>query len=83
MRHSALRTRGLRNLVEPSERHMKKKSRDEEADDLRPEYDLRELLKRGVEGKYADRFREGTNLALLDHDVAEDCTTMVRENCHD
>ena len=54
----------------PSEKHMKKKSK-EEIDDLRPEYDLRELLKSGVQGKYADRFREGTNLALLDHDVAE------------
>ena len=49
---------------------MKKKSK-EEIDDLRPEYDLRELLKSGVQGKYADRYREGTNLALLEHDVAE------------
>jgi hypothetical protein len=38
---------------------------------LRPEYDLRELLKGGVQGKYADRFQEGTNLVLLDRDVAE------------
>ena len=50
---------------------MKKKSRDEEVDDLRPEYDLRGLLKSGVQGKYADRYREGTNVALLEHDVAE------------
>ena len=54
-----------------SERHMKKKSKREKADDLRPEYDLRKLLKDGVQGKYADRFREGTNLVLLDQDVAE------------
>jgi len=54
-----------------SERHMKKKSRREKADDLRPEYDLRKLLKDGVQGKYADRFREGTNIVLLDQDVAE------------
>jgi len=50
---------------------MKRKSRDEKADELRAEYDLRELLKGGVQGKYADRFREGTNLVLLDQDVAE------------
>jgi hypothetical protein len=50
---------------------MKKKSKGEKADDLRAEYDLRELLKDGVQGKYADRFREGTNLVLLDRDIAE------------
>jgi hypothetical protein len=50
---------------------MKKKSKREKADDLRPEYDLRELLKDGVQGKYAGRFREGTNLVLLDRDIAE------------
>jgi hypothetical protein len=40
-------------------------------DDLRPEYDLSELLKGGVRGKYAERYREGTNLVLLAPDVAE------------
>ena len=50
---------------------MKKKSRGEKADDLRSEYDLRKLLKDGVQGKYADRFREGTNIVLLDRDVAK------------
>ncbi len=54
-----------------SERHMKKKSKAEKPDVLRPEYNLRELLKSGVQGKYAARFREGTNLVLLDRDVAE------------
>jgi hypothetical protein len=49
---------------------MKTKSRREKADDLRPEYDLKELLKGGVQGKYADRYREGTNLVLLAPDVA-------------
>ena len=39
-------------------------------DELRPEYDLAKLLKNGVRGKYADRFREGTNLILLAPDVA-------------
>ena len=50
---------------------MKRKSRDEEVDELRAEYDLGELLKTGVQGKYADRFREGANLVLLDEDVAQ------------
>jgi len=50
---------------------MKKKDESEMSDDLRPEYDLRELLKDGVRGKYAERYKEGTNLVLLDPDVAE------------
>ena len=49
---------------------MKKKSKSEKTDDLRPEYDLSELLKDGVQGKYVHRFREGTNLVLLDPDIA-------------
>jgi hypothetical protein len=39
-------------------------------DELRPQYDLRKLLKGGVRGKYAKRFRAGTNLVLLEPDVA-------------
>lgn len=50
---------------------MKKQLDDEMDDDLRPEYDLRELLKGGVRGKYAERYREGTNLVLLAPDVAD------------
>ncbi|MEJ5198960.1 MAG: hypothetical protein WHX53_08560 [Anaerolineae bacterium] len=33
-------------------------------DELRPEYDLAELLKGGVRGKYVERYRAGTNLRL-------------------
>ena len=40
-------------------------------DELRPEYDLGELLQGGVRGKYADRYKEGTNLVMLAPDVAE------------
>jgi hypothetical protein len=40
-------------------------------DELRPEYDLSQLLKDGVRGKYAERYRTGTNLVLLDPDVAQ------------
>lgn len=47
---------------------MKKKS-DNPKDELRPEYDLKSLLKNGVRGKYAQRFSEGTNLILLAPDV--------------
>ena len=46
-----------------------KKRRDEMNDDLRPEYDLRDLLKGGMRGKYAKRFDTGTNLVLFDPDV--------------
>ena len=50
---------------------MKKESKFQVEDDLRPEYDLKTLLKTGIRGKYAQRFREGTNLVLLEPDVAK------------
>jgi hypothetical protein len=46
-----------------------KKVESEEDDDLRPEYDFSQL-RGGVRGKYVERYREGTNLVLLDPDVA-------------
>ena len=48
---------------------MKKKS--ELNDELRPEYDMKSLLKGGVRGKYAKRYRAGTNLVLLEPEVAK------------
>ncbi|MGD0382223.1 MAG: helix-turn-helix transcriptional regulator [Thermoguttaceae bacterium] len=42
---------------------MKKKIKKELDDELRPEYDLSKL-KGGVRGKYAKRFKAGTNLVL-------------------
>ncbi len=39
-------------------------------DDMRAEYDFKSM-KGGVRGKYARRFREGTNIVLLDPEVAE------------
>ena len=39
-------------------------------DELRAEYDLSKL-KGGVRGKYAARYRAGTNLVLLSPDVAK------------
>jgi hypothetical protein len=48
---------------------MKKKS--ELSDELRLEYDMKSLLKGGVRGKYAKRYRAGTNLVLLEPEVAK------------
>ena len=39
-------------------------------DELRPEYDLSQL-QGGVRGKYVQRYKQGTNLVLLDPDVAD------------
>ena len=46
-----------------------KRRKNKANDDLRAEYDLGELLKGGVRGKYAKRYHAGTNLVLLDPDV--------------
>lgn len=48
---------------------MKKANDRESPGDLRPEYDLSKL-KGGVRGKYAKRFRQGSNLVLLSPEVA-------------
>ena len=37
-------------------------------DDLRPEYPA-DLIKKGVRGKYAERYREGTNTVLIEPDL--------------
>ena len=46
-----------------------KKRRTQIKDELRPEYDLRKLLRGAVRGKYAKKYRAGTNVVLLDPDV--------------
>jgi hypothetical protein len=46
----------------------KKDKTERQADDLRPEYDLAQL-RGAVRGKYLERYRAGTNLALLAPDV--------------
>jgi hypothetical protein len=38
-----------------------------EADEMRPEYDF----SGGVRGKYAERYAQGTNIVVLEPDVAE------------
>ena len=42
----------------------------ENDDELRPEYS-EELIRSGIRGKYAELYRSGTNLALLEPDIAE------------
>jgi uncharacterized DUF497 family protein len=61
---------GSRNRA--SDETMKKEGNDE----LRKEYDF----SKGVRGKYADRFAEGTKLVLLDPDVAEAFPTAKSVN---
>jgi hypothetical protein len=48
---------------------MKKQSK--RKDELRPEYDMKSLLKGGVRGKYVARYRAGTNLVLLEPEIAK------------
>lgn len=43
----------------------------EQNDELRPEYDLKSLLKGGVRGKHAKQYRAGTNLVLLEPEIAK------------
>jgi hypothetical protein len=49
---------------------MKKPLSKKQADELRPEYDLSKL-KGGVRGKYLDQAAAGTNLMLIEPDLAE------------
>jgi hypothetical protein len=43
------------------------KSRNNNADEMRPEYDLRG----GVRGKYYEQYKQGTNVVLLEPDLAK------------
>jgi hypothetical protein len=38
--------------------------------DIRPEYDF-SSMKGGVRGKYYEQYRKGSNIVVLEHDVAE------------
>jgi dsDNA-specific endonuclease/ATPase MutS2 len=46
---------------------MKESTMKKASEDMQPEYDF----SRGVRGKYAVRFRKGTNLVVLEPDIAE------------
>jgi hypothetical protein len=58
---------------------MKKDINQEMDDELRPEYDLAQL-QGGVKGKYAELYRQGTNLVLLEPDVAKAFPTAQSVN---
>ncbi|WP_446008299.1 hypothetical protein [Candidatus Electrothrix sp.] len=59
---------------------MKTKLNDEKGDELRSHYDLSQLLKEGVQGKYVSSYLEGTNTVLLDPDVAKAFPTEASVN---
>ena len=46
---------------------MKKATNTPDDDEMRPEYDLRG----GVRGKYYERYQQGTNVVLLEPDIAD------------
>ena len=56
-----------------------KKEIDELEDELRPEYDFA-AMQGGVRGKYVQRYRSGTNLVLLDPDIAKAFPTDASVN---
>jgi hypothetical protein len=63
------------------ESNMKKEPAAKRLDELRPEYDLKQL-KDGVRGKYHRRATAGTNLVLIDPDLVSlfpDSQTVNRE----
>ena len=49
---------------------------DDQNDDMRPEYDF----SNGVRGKYAARYAEGSNVVILDPDVAQHFRTAEDVN---
>ncbi|KYC41081.1 hypothetical protein WA1_23475 [Scytonema hofmannii PCC 7110] len=58
---------------------MKKEVENEMEDELRSEYDFAQM-EGGVRGKYVERYRAGTNLVLLDPDVAQAFPTDAAVN---
>jgi hypothetical protein len=56
-----------------------KKEIDELEDELRPEYDFSSMTG-GIRGKYVERYRAGTNVVLLDQDVAKAFPTSTSVN---
>jgi hypothetical protein len=49
---------------------------DDQDDEMLPEYDLAG----GIRGKYVERYRQGTNVILLDPDLAEKFPTSEAVN---
>jgi len=59
---------------------MKKKSSAEKVCEPQTEYNLGTLLAGGVQGKYVERYRKGTNLILLEPDIAKAFPTQEAVN---
>lgn len=59
---------------------MKKKLSEEKVCESRTEYDLESLLPGGIQGKYVDRYRSGTNLVLLEPEIARAFPTQESVN---
>ena len=68
-REDRTRIISARRATQRSNDNIRKGSNNRRGDDLRPEYDLARL-KGGVRGKYYRRVMAGTNLVLLEPDVA-------------
>jgi hypothetical protein len=66
-------------LLIAKKRGFMKKEIDELEDELRPEYDFSNMTG-GVRGKYFERYRSGTNVVLLDQDVARAFPTSTSIN---
>jgi hypothetical protein len=56
-----------------------KKEIDELEDELRSEYDFSNMTG-GIRGKYVERYRTGTNVVLLDQDIAKAFPTSTSVN---
>ena len=59
---------------------MTKKSSAEKVCEPQAEYQLDKLLPGGVQGKYVERYRKGTNLILLEPDIAKAFPTQESVN---
>lgn len=58
---------------------MKKTDKQKENDELREEYDLSQMQD-GVRGKYAERYKKGSNVVVLAPDVLEAFPTAEAVN---
>jgi len=53
-----------------------RRKRSEDSDTMRPEYDF----SKGVRGKHAERYAEGTNVVVLEPDVAREFRSTEQVN---
>jgi hypothetical protein len=57
----------MKKTTRPKAKRARRSAPTPDRDEIRPEYDFSQ----GVRNKYAERYRAGTNLVLLEPDVAE------------